>query len=571
MTTHMRVRLRFLRISLACLAVIAGAVTPAAAQQILPPQLPVGPLTLAHVLEIAEARSEAIGIARAGISRADANRIRARADWFPQLSASGSYDRAFASEFDGLFTGSTLPGCSPFQLNQQGTLDARVAELERAVDCGATGSSLFGGSTGSTADGQEGLSNLPFGRVNTWRIGLSFSQSIYSGGRTSAQEAVAIAGRESADLALRNTRGQLLLDASQAYFDAALSDRLVRIAQATVDQADATLKQVQAGFDAGTQPEFEVLRARVNRDNQTPVLIRQLVNREIALLRLKQLLDLPPAYDLQIAEPLDDVSLETPEPFGPRVAAVEDVMRKVGLEQIIQRGLGLPLPQRTAVDAAASELRRSQASLKLAEAQKMPSVSLNSTYGRVSYPSGPVWGFSDLRANWTVGASVQVPILTGGRQRGDELAARADVEESRLRLQQMQQMADLDTRVTWAELVAARATWEASAGTVQQAARAYEIADVRYRAGVSTQLELSDSRLQLQQAEANRAQAARDVQVARAHVALLPELPVGTSTPGSTGTRAVGQLQPVPSQSQPSGAGAFRTAGAPGAQTQAGR
>ena len=35
-------------------------------------------------------------------------------------------------------------------------------------------------------------------------------------------------------------------------------------------------------FDAGTQPEFEVLRARVSRDNQTPLVIRQRANREAA-------------------------------------------------------------------------------------------------------------------------------------------------------------------------------------------------------------------------------------------------------------------------------------------------
>ena len=70
--------------------------------------------------------------------------------------------------------------------------------------------------------------------------------------------------------------------------------------------------------------------------------------------------------------------------------------------------------------------------------------------------------------------------------------------------------------LAWAELLASRAAWEASAGTVAQADRAYQIANVRYGAGVSTQLELSDSRLLLQQAEANRAQAARDLQVARA-------------------------------------------------------
>jgi outer membrane protein TolC len=84
---------------------------------------------------------------------------------------------------------------------------------------------------------------------------------------------------------------------------------------------------------------------------------------------------------------------------------------------------------------------------------------------------------------------------------------------------------------------------------VQQASRAYEIAEVRYGAGLSTQLELSDARLQLRQAEANRAVAARDLQVARARAALLPNLPLGNA--GSAVAGAAGGQQTAPQPSQP--------------------
>ena len=111
-----------------------------------------------------------------------------------------------------------------------------------------------------------GLEDLPFGRKNTWRASLSFSQNLYSGGRIGAQKAVADLGHESAGHALTTARAQMLYEVTQAYYDAVLSERLVTIAAATLDQAGATLKQTQAGFDAGTQPEFEVLaRARVAR------------------------------------------------------------------------------------------------------------------------------------------------------------------------------------------------------------------------------------------------------------------------------------------------------------------
>jgi outer membrane protein TolC len=168
-----------------------------------------------------------------------------------------------------------------------------------------------------------------------------------------------------------------------------------------------------------------------------------------------------------------------------------------------------------------------EAAARLARSARLPNVSLNSSYGRVAYASFP--SFSDYRTNWTVGVLAQMPILTGGRLRGDQVVAAADLAEARSRLDLARNLAVLDTRSAFEELDSARATWEASAGTVEQAAQAYDIAQLRYREGISTQLELSDSRFLLEQAQANRAQAARDLQVARARVALLPDLPLGTA------------------------------------------
>jgi outer membrane protein TolC len=469
--------------AIVCLSAALAAM-PARAQA--PEGLPVGPLTLEQVLALAETRSESIAISRAGVQRADAEHTRARSDLYPQLSAAASYDRSLASEFEGVF---------------------------ESPDFGDT----------------SGFEDLPFGRANTWRMSLALTQNIYSGGRIGAQAAVAAAGRDAAGLNVSTTRAQLLFDVTQAYYDAALTDQLVRIAEETLDQARATLQQTQAGFNAGTQPEFEVVRATVARDNQTPLVIRQRMNREIALLRLKQLLDLPQDFALQLADALGGERLAPPPAFEARVASLES---SLGPASRLESTVAPPddaLGERTAVNEVATIVRLREASMQLTQAQRNPAVTFNSTYTRVAYPSEVFPAFD--RANWTVGASVSVPILTGGRQRADEQVARAELEQARLQLRQTQELAALDSRAAWAELLAARATWEASAGTVQQATRAYQIADVRYQAGVSTQLELSDSRLLLQQAEANRARAARDLQVARARMALLPDLPIGASLP----------------------------------------
>ncbi|HEX6908991.1 MAG TPA: TolC family protein, partial [Longimicrobium sp.] len=207
---------------------------------------------------------------------------------------------------------------------------------------------------------------------------------------------------------------------------------------------------------------------------------------------------------------------------------------------------------RAPVQQAATLVTVQENSLRATRAQRLPTVSLTSQYGRVAYPGALLPEWDQFRTNWTVGAQLNVPLFTGGRIRGEELVAEADLLEAQARLRQAQDAARLDARTALERLDAARAQYQASAGVVEQATRAYGIAQVRYREGLSTQIELSDSRILLQQAQANRAVAARDLQIAQARVALLPYLPLGGGAQGGgAGQSAQQQSQQQPQQQQP--------------------
>ena len=147
-----------------------GSSEPQAATAAAAPSAPTV-LTLEDALRLAAGASEQVDIAQAGVARAEAARQLARSARLPQLDGSASYDRALKSEFEGLFDSTAAP-CTPLQVDPNAPLAARVAELERAYDCPPSGG-LFGG--GDDVD-------LPFGRANTYRLGLVFSQSLYSGG-----------------------------------------------------------------------------------------------------------------------------------------------------------------------------------------------------------------------------------------------------------------------------------------------------------------------------------------------------------------------------------------------------
>lgn len=84
----------------------------------------------------------------------------------------------------------------------------------------------------------------------------------------------------------------------------------------------------------------------------------------------------------------------------------------------------------------------------------------------------------------------------------------------------------MDTRVSLDALHSAEANLRSSASTASEAKRAYDIASVRFAQGISTEVELENSRIQEEQARQNWASAVRNYQVARTKLSLLKDLPV---------------------------------------------
>jgi outer membrane protein TolC len=498
-------------------------------------------LSLDDAVRMAESQSEAVRIARAGVQRAQGQKLQARSQYFPQVYGSAGYTRTLKSQYSGLGGGvdtttstSPAPPCDDYLLGPDASIAERVAGLETSARC-ASGLNPF-----------AAFSSLPFGQANQYQLGLSVSQNLFSGGRVNAQNEAAAAGQRAATIELTAQRAQNILDVTQAYYDAVLADRLVSITESSFKQTEDVLRQVSLNKNVGNVSEFELLRAQVTRDNQRPLVIQRQSERQVAYLRLKQLLNIPLEQNVSLTTSIDDV---TPLPEGIRLA---------GLKVTSYEAPDTASGNRAAVRQADENVRAQRELVRVARAQRFPSLSLSSQYGAVAYPQSGLPTNSDFRANWTIGVSTQIPLFTGGRIHGDELVAQANLSEARARLQQVKEFAALDSRVALNALNQAQSAWEASRGTAEQATRAYQIAEVRYKEGISTQLELNDSRILLEQATANRALAARNLQMARIKLALLPNLPLQSGTSAAQGgaaaqsQQATQQQQSTQQQSQPS-------------------
>jgi outer membrane protein TolC len=487
-------------------------------------------LSLDDALRLAQAQSQPVEIARAGLTRANGQALQARSQMLPQLNVTAGYGRTLQSQFAG-FSSSAAPDttpkpvaskslCAPF-IPATATAADRAAALAQAATCA---------STSSTAGFD--LSKTSFGAKNQYNLSLAFSQNVYTGGRVQAQNAAAAAQVRSANIDIASQRAQVSLDVTSAYYDAVLADQLVAIADSALSETEAVLSQTKVAKQVGNSSEYDLLRAQVTRDNQVPVRIQAISNRQVAYYRLKQLLDLPLDDSVHLVTRLDSAT----GPALPAVAAgvVTDTV----------------VADRAPLRQLDESIRAAEAQVRIAKSERIPSLAIVSSFQRLYFPTTGIPTFSQGVNNWTLGVSTSFPILDGGRIKGDQTIAQAGVQQARAQREQTREFAALDTRVALTALEEAEATWSASRGTVDQAQRAYAIDQVRFREGISTQTDLTQSRLQLEQARANRAQAARNLAVARVRLALLRDLPLQASSPAASAAAAQQQQQNQQQQQQ---------------------
>ncbi len=498
------------------------------------------PLSLDDALAMAAGTSETVGLARAGVTRADGQRYQARSALLPQVSTSLNYQRQLQNQFQAI--------------------------TERFGSGGGDGGGEGGGD----------LADNPITRIfaspYTVTYTLQATQPIFTGGRARAGLAAARLGLTSSELGVTSALAEVRLRVTESYYDAVLAERLVAIAESTLVQSERTLRQVQLTFDVGNTSEFELIRARVTRDNQRPQYLQSRTQRDLAHLRLKQLLDLPLHEQLTLTSPIQEApAVAAPGPAPTALAVTRDEV--IADDPAVQRavtaalaGADTAVDDRLPVRQASLGVDVAQQQLKATRAQRWPQLSLSTNYQRFAYPDdGVPRSLVDFFPNWSVSMGASLPLFTGGRIKGEIMAAEAGVEEARLRLRQTREAAELDVQQAIMQLGEAQAAWQASVGTADQAQRGYDIAEVRYREGISTQIELSETRVQLQQALANRARAARDLQVARTRLALLRDLPLAGAGAVMVPTPA---SQPMPNQTQAAGgAGGSTQPGAPSGGT----
>ena len=407
-------------------------------------------MSLDEAVSRALSESEEIAVVRSQIDQAEAQVTQVTAQVLPQISTNLTYNRAIKTIFDDIG-------------------GPELAEPDTASDGFAD---LF--------------KDLPFGRPNNYMATIQLQQLLWAGGTVGAAREVARRFTSASRAQLEETADELTLQVRTAYLDAVLADRLHQISIDSREVADAHLRQVESFYQAGTTSEFELLRARVDRGNREPAVVQAENAAEIAVLALKRLINIRADQPLQLMtefEPATSVEIHQ-----------EELARLVG--------------QRPALQAAEDVIVMRERAVAIYKGQWFPTVRLIGNMGFQAFPESVAPpGFGQWREDWSVSVAVSWNPFDGFRRNGligeaQALLRQAHVEEALLR-----EGLDLQLAASMAEYRRSQSQLRVTEETVSLAERTLELAGVRFANGLSTQLEVSDAALLLDQARVNQVQA----------------------------------------------------------------
>jgi outer membrane protein TolC len=285
-------------------------------------------------------------------------------------------------------------------------------------------------------------------------------------------------------LELARVRQELALNVRNGFYNVLRAEAFVRVNEAAVAQSEELLRVTEAQRAAGVAADFDVLRARTQLEN----------NRQALISARNQVNITKNAF-------ANTIGVDPSTPIEPEPPAVPEVPLLDEAPLLTQA-----LRQRPEYLQADTNILKAGKNVRLARRNLEPYVNVGLT-GVLNGTSGVP---SDDRASATVGVTLTVPLYDGGATRAAVDAARAD--ERQALIQKDQFVRGIKAEVQQSIIAVQDANERASVAglTVKEAREALRLANIRFRAGVGTQLEINDAQTALTQAETNEVNARYD-------------------------------------------------------------
>jgi outer membrane protein TolC len=276
------------------------------------------------------------------------------------------------------------------------------------------------------------------------------------------------------NLSAQDARDMVVLTVGNAYLLCLADAARVQSTQAEVQTAKVSLDQANANHDAGTAPLLDVLRARVDYQSEQQDLIAAQNQYEKDKIALARAIGLPLEQKFELTD-------KTP------FAALDNLDANAAVARA--------LATRQDLKALQEQVKAAEASKSAAKSERYPTVAFSGDYGDI----GPTLGQSHGTFDATGTASV--PVFEEAKLRGDAAVAQSQLDQEQAQLNDLRGQIGADVRDSILDIQAAAKQVQVAESNQALAKEALSEAQMRYSAGVSDNLAVSQAQASMAQAD----------------------------------------------------------------------
>jgi outer membrane protein TolC len=271
---------------------------------------------------------------------------------------------------------------------------------------------------------------------------------------------------KSAGYTFKDARDLVVLAVGYTYLQAIADEARIETAEAQVKTAQALYDQSTDRVNAGTSPDIDGLRTKVELQTRQQQLIQAKNNFAIQKLTVARVIGLAPGQEFEFTDKSPYQSLE--------VITVDEALKRA-------------YASRSDYQAAMADLHAAQFSRKAAVAGYLPSLSFNADYGLGGSHPSTATPVADVRG------TLSIPIFQGSSVHADVLQADARLEQSRDRLESLRAQIDSDVRAALLNLQSAADQVNVARSNIDLAETTLTQSGDRFSAGVADTVEVVQS------------------------------------------------------------------------------
>jgi outer membrane protein len=321
----------------------------------------------------------------------------------------------------------------------------------------------------------------PFGVENYYNYIFSIEQPIYRGRSLVTGVELGELDLEFSKADMTRTKNDIILAVHEAYYNLLKTRKFVEVAEQSLEERKAHLKDSKAYYKAGLIPKNDMLQSEVQLSGAEIELIRAMNLSIMALARLNTLLRRPVETEIQVEDILKyepseiswDLSVEQAKKFRPELKQSDISIEQADKNIILTRAPYLP-----AVSVSANYLKQGDNLLAGA------------------YPLGP----SEVK---TAEATLEWRFWAWGQSKDKVAAAKYNMKKAQENQVELLDNIILQVREAFVDIKESEYNIEVTEKAIEQAEEDFRINQSRFQAQLSTTTDVLDAQTRLTRAKIN--------------------------------------------------------------------